>query len=86
MPDYQVGDRVVVRAGDAHDEMTADVAGTVVIIGTPALGVMFDGMTKVHKWYVADEVEPEGQDGMKSAIRDLTEILTGLSRSIRRNK
>lgn len=31
--------------------------GTIQEIGTPALGVKFPGMSKIHKWYVDDEVE-----------------------------
>lgn len=51
-----IGDRVTVKAGKAHDKMTADAVGTIVIIDGTALGVLFDGMKNVHKWYVADEL------------------------------
>lgn len=54
---YSVGDRVKVKPGKAHDEMTRGKSGTIVEIATPALGVKFDGMTMVHKWYADEEVE-----------------------------
>lgn len=55
---YAVGDRVTVRSGKAHDAMTRDKTGTIRQIGTPALGIEFDGMSMgVHKWYTDDEVQ-----------------------------
>lgn len=54
----QIGDRVRVKPGMAHDAETASVDGTVVLMGTCALGIEFDGMDAVHKWYVEDELEP----------------------------
>ncbi len=56
---YKVGDRVKVKPGKNHDEMTKDKVGTVKEISTEALGIKFDGMSGIHKWYVDDEVEPE---------------------------
>lgn len=56
---YSVGDRVRVRQGVEHDPMTADKVGVVSIVSTPALGIEFDGMDGVHKWYVAAEVVAE---------------------------
>ena len=55
---YRVGDRVQVKAGKEHDSMTKDKKGTIVEITTPALGIKFDGMSMVHKWYTDDEVKP----------------------------
>lgn len=54
---YNVGDRVQVKASKEHDTMTKDKKGTIVEITTPALGIQFDGMTMVHKWYSDDEVK-----------------------------
>lgn len=53
---YNVGDRVKVKSGKEHDDMTKNKSGKIVEIGTPALGIEFDGMTMVHKWYADDEV------------------------------
>jgi len=67
-----IGDRVTVKAGKAHDEMTADAVGTIVIIEGTALGVLFDGMDMIHKWYVADEldlVEDEGDGDAKTKAK-----------------
>lgn len=58
----QVGDRVRVRDDMAHDEMTKGVDGTVREISTPAIGIEFDGMDGVHKWYVASELEAAGNE------------------------
>ena len=54
---YSIGDRVKVPAGVQHNTMTAGKSGVIVEIGTPALGIKFDGMPKVHKWYVDKEVK-----------------------------
>lgn len=55
----QVGDRVKVRPGKEHDSMTKGKVGTVKEIKTPALGVKFDGMAEMHKWYIEEEVEKQ---------------------------
>lgn len=55
---FNVGDRVQVKPGKEHDTMTKDKKGTIVKITTPALGIKFDGMSMVHKWYTDDEVKP----------------------------
>lgn len=60
--ELKVGDRVKVKPGKAHDDMTKDKTGTIEIVSSPALGVKFDGMDMVHKWYVAEEVELSGDD------------------------
>ena len=52
-----MGDRVQVKPGKEHDSMTKDKKGTIVEITTPALGIKFDGMTMVHKWYTDEEVK-----------------------------
>lgn len=54
---YTLGDRVKLKPGKSHDEMTANKKGTIAVISTPALGIRFDGMKSVHKWYADDEVE-----------------------------
>lgn len=55
---YDVGQRVQVKPGKEHDEMTKGKRGTIVEIGTPALGIKFEGMKEVHRWYTDDEVQP----------------------------
>lgn len=54
---YSIGDRVKVKPGKVHDDMTKGKTGTIQEITTPALGIRFDGMTKMHKWHTDDEVE-----------------------------
>jgi len=54
---YSVGDKVKVRPGKEHDSMTKGKTGTIQEISTPALGVKFEGMDKVHKWYADEEIE-----------------------------
>ncbi len=54
---YNIKDRVRVRPGKQHDEMTGDKAGTIAEISTPGLGIKFDGMDEVHRWYTDEEVE-----------------------------
>ncbi|MBY0274727.1 HK97 family phage prohead protease [Candidatus Binatia bacterium] len=51
------GDRVKVKAGKEHDAMTKGAAGEVVEVSTSALGIKFDGMDGVHRWYVESELE-----------------------------
>lgn len=58
---YRIGDRVRVGAGKEHDEMTRDKAGVVRVIATPALGIEFDDMDGIHKWYVDEEVTPDAE-------------------------
>lgn len=55
----KVGDRVRVRPGKEHDTMTKGKTGTVKEVSTPALGIQFDGMQMMHKWYVEEEVEKQ---------------------------
>lgn len=57
---FNVGERVKVKPGKEHDSMIKGKTGTIVEITTPALGIRFDGMTTVHKWYADDEVEKAG--------------------------
>lgn len=54
---YDVGSRVKVKPGKEHDKMTMGKTGTVVEIGTPALGIKFEGMSETHRWYTDAEVE-----------------------------
>lgn len=56
---FKIGDRVTVKPGKQHDAMTMGKAGTVVEVGTPAIGVKFDGMAEVHKWYTGEEIALE---------------------------
>lgn len=62
-----VGDRVKVKAGAEHDEATKDAVGTIAEMSTHALGIEFDGMDGVHKWYVAHELDKEEDEGQMSA-------------------
>ncbi len=56
--EVELGDRVQVRAGLEHDGMHAGATGTVQILhGGPAVGIVFDGMDDVHKWYAPDEID-----------------------------
>src|SRR5574337_129393 len=55
---YKVGDRVQVKTGKQHDNMTKEATGTVQEISTEALGIKFDDMEKIHRWYVASELKP----------------------------
>jgi hypothetical protein len=59
---FEMGARVKVKAGRAHDAMTAEKTGTVAEVSTPALGITFDGMEGTHRWYVADELESADAD------------------------
>lgn len=56
---YAIGDRVQVKYGKEHDPMSKEKKGTIVAITTPGLGIKFDGMSKIHKWYTDDELEAE---------------------------
>lgn len=51
-----VGDRVKIT-NNPHSPEMKNKEGVVKIISTPALGILFDGMDKVHKWYVASELK-----------------------------
>lgn len=52
------GDRVRVREGAAHDEMTKGAEGEIAEVSPePALAIRFDGMDGLHRWYVASELE-----------------------------
>lgn len=53
---FRIGDRVKVRSGKEHGEEMKGAVGTVAIIGTEALGIKFEGMAEIHKWYVAGEL------------------------------
>lgn len=66
--EYELGDRVRVRDGMAHDDMTAGKTGTIKEISTAALGIKFDGMDSIHHWYVDSEIEPA--DEAKEASAD----------------
>lgn len=55
----KIGDRVKVKPGKEHDTMTKGKTGTVQEVKTPALGIKFDGMAEVHKWYIEEEVEKQ---------------------------
>lgn len=70
MARLNIGDRVMVRAGKEHDKMTKGATGTVKLINGTALGILFDGMPGIHKWYVAEElnlIKPERIDGDTAA-------------------
>jgi len=57
MDRFKIGDRVRVREGKAHDAMTSMKEGTVVEDEDGALGIKFDGMAEVHRWYTSSELE-----------------------------
>lgn len=60
---FAIGDRVVVRDGADHGEITAGSAGEIVEIGSHALGIKFDDMPDmVHRWYTAEELDSESAD------------------------
>jgi len=50
------GTRVSVKPGKEHDAMTKGKVGTILQISTPALGIKFDGMPGIHKWYTEAEL------------------------------
>jgi len=59
---YSVGDKVRVKPGKDHVGMGRGEIGTIEEIGTPALGIKFPSMSKVHKWYADEEVEGISND------------------------
>lgn len=64
MTDFKEGDRVKVKPGKNHDEMTKNKVGTVREISTPALGIEFDDMPgEIHKWYVDEELNRVDETG-----------------------
>jgi phage gp29-like protein len=53
-----VGDRVRVKSGAAHDDMTKDAEGEIAEVSAEsALAIRFDGMDELHRWYVASELD-----------------------------
>lgn len=70
--EFVVGDRVKVVAGKEHMPEHAGVTGTVKIVEGTSIGVEFDGIDGVHKWYAPDELEKvaDGGDGSKPSIND----------------
>jgi phage gp29-like protein len=62
---FSVGDRVKVRPGKEHDQMTKGKTGTVVEMSTCALAVLFDGMDSIHKWYIAEELQAIERNGSR---------------------
>lgn len=87
---YNVGDRVTVKPNKEHDSMTKGKTGTIKEISTPALGIQFDGMSSLHKWYTDDEVKSadgdpvedttdsedtaDGAKAMQNLFQDLTRL------------
>lgn len=55
-----MGSRVRVKAGKEHDSMTKGATGTVAEVKGTSLGIQFDGMDKIHRWYTAAELESVG--------------------------
>lgn len=55
----KIGDRVKVKLGKEHDSMTNGKTGTVKAVSTPALGIKFDDMAEMHKWYVEGELDKQ---------------------------
>jgi hypothetical protein len=68
---FKIGNRVKVKAGKEHDAMTKNKEGEVRQIATEALGIKFDGMDGVHKWYVDAEV-----DSVDESDEDATDPMT----------
>ena len=62
-----LGKRVRVKPGVAHDKMTAGKSGTIQKVSTPALGIRFEGMEGLHKWYTAGELETSGNSRKTSS-------------------
>lgn len=54
---YNVGDKIKIKSGKEHSKDTKNKIGTITEINNPALGIKFEGMEDVHKWYVDEEVE-----------------------------
>lgn len=70
---YALGDRVSVRDGMTHDASHKEGVVSIIHEG-PALGITFDGMDMIHRWYVPDEVtaagsKPESDKSMKRAAQ-----------------
>lgn len=59
---FKVGDRVKVRAGKGHGMAGMGKIGTIVEIGSPALGIKFDGTSEIHRWYTDEEIQRAGSD------------------------
>ena len=66
---HKVGDRVTIIPGKEHEKMGNGEVGTIEEISTPALGVKFPSMSKVHKWYVDDEVQPVSEKNSSLNLR-----------------
>ncbi len=58
-----IGDRVTVIPGKEHMAEHKGVSGTVKIVQGQAIGIKFDGIPGVHKWYAPDELQAEPADG-----------------------
>lgn len=55
--EFAVGDRVSVANGKEHSSMDSGAVGTVNEVSSPALAIKFDGMPRVHKWYIGAELK-----------------------------
>ena len=53
-----IGDRVQVKPGREHMPEHKGVPGTVRIVSGTNIGIEFDGISGVHKWYAPDELQP----------------------------
>lgn len=69
------GDRVKVKAGKEHDDMTKGATGKVVEVSTAALAIKFDDMDGVHRWYVESELESADDNTDRAGIQDQVRIL-----------
>lgn len=54
---YKLGDTVQVKPGLEHDSMVEGKTGTIMLVSTPALGIKFEGIPGIHKWYVDTEIK-----------------------------
>ncbi len=80
--DLSIGDRVKVSTGKEHMPEHTGVTGTVRIVQGQAIGIQFDGIPGVHKWYAPDElrkeqaaVEIEDDTGATDYARDALAVI-----------
>lgn len=76
------GDRVKVRSGHDHGEGTAGKSGLVVEESTTALGILFDDMPEIHRWYVESELERIGMENERKGFESTREAIKRLIESL----
>ena len=80
------GDKIKVKSGKEHESEQKGATGTVKIVSTPALGILFDEMgddemAGVHKWYVESELEKTSGAASESNMRQFTDDILLLANS-----